>query len=217
MKLIDVPHYNQAGRSDCQAACAAMVMDYWLGRDNDGGAERIKRLLESFALGFRPESGAIPPAITGLVAKAIAKNGFTINFYSANADGGGIEGLRFLIEGWGFTEQDVVNYAEKAQTELRDASQVGLTIHENRISEIDVDTAIAAGHPVVAIVNLKALKNWRNDANHAVVVTGIDQNEIAIHDPADEKAHRVYDRKAFFAAHWREETDYDAYVITSKE
>ncbi len=49
-----------------------------------------------------PESGEIPPAITGLVALAIAKSGLTVDFYSKNADGGGISGLNFLKNGWKF-------------------------------------------------------------------------------------------------------------------
>jgi uncharacterized protein YvpB len=99
---------------------------------------------------------------------------------------------------------------------MRDAAQAGLAIYNNRISDIDVDSAIAAGNPVVMIVNLRVLKNWANDANHAVVITGIDENKVTIHDPADAQAHREYDREALFAAHWRPETDCDAYVVANR-
>ena len=212
MKLLDVPHYNQVGRSDCQAACAAMLMDYWLGRENGGNAERINRLLESFSFGFRPESGKVPPAITGLVALAMAESGLLVDFYSKNPDGGGIGGLGFLADGWDFTERDIKEYAELVTRLLADADQPGLSVHADAIGEGEIEAAVAVERPVVAIVDLRELKSWDKSANHAVVITGIDDDFVAIQDPDDTTPHKRYPRELFFKAHYRVGTDCDVYI-----
>ena len=214
MRLIDAPHYVQGSNSDCQAACAAMIVDYWAQRDSGCDATRLRQLLEEFSFGFRPESGNIPPAITGLVALTLVRSGLSVEFNSDNPDGGGVEGLYFLKAGWNFTESDVEKYAELATSLLTDADQPGLAIHRRAIREAEVESAIATGKPVVAIVDLEVLKSWPRSANHAVVITGIDDDFVAIHDPADEAPHRQYSRELFFRAHYKTETDCDSYVAS---
>ena len=214
MKLIRVPHYNQGGNSDCQAACAAMVIDYWRQQDSGCDATRLRQLLKDFSFGFRPESGEVPPAITGLVALAIARSGLSVDFNSNNPDGGGVVGLDFLKDGWNFTQDDVIKYAEKATSLLADTKASRLSIHRGQMREDVIEAAIAAERPVVVIVELKILKSRRKKANHAVVITGIDDDVVAIHDPADPTPHKEYPRELFFEAHRQAATDSDAYVVT---
>ncbi len=215
---LNVPHYCQRDQSACQAACAAMLLDYWNNRTDGGTEERLSNLLDEFSFEFRPESGKIPPAITGLVAMAIAKFGFTVDFYSTNPDGGGIEGLRFLKDPpWEFTENDVEKYAEHARRVLARAPQAGVVINEHEIGESDVEGFIALKKPIVMIVDLQVLKGWSNSANHAVVVTGIDADVVAIQDPDDPEPHKQYARNKFFAAHFRAETDCDAYIAAPRD
>jgi len=216
MKLLDVPHYSQVDSIDCQAACAAMVLDYWDDRKDGGSAERIARLLEEFSFGFRPQTGHLPPAITGLVALVVARKGFSVDFYSKNPDGGGFEGLKFLKnQTYGFADDDVTAYAKLASSITTGGASKNLTVHTSGMTEYDIEHAINAGKPVVVIVDVKILKrDYPRHDNHAVVITGSDDTFVAIRDPADREAHRTYDRATFFEAHRNTKTDCDAYVIS---
>lgn len=215
MLTIDVPHYKQKGGSDCQAASAAMVLDKWGNRHDGGSTERLGRLFEEFSFGFRPKSGCLPPAITGLVAMAIADKGFTVDFYSKNSAGGGIEGLKFLIDGeYGFDTDDVADYAKHAAEIMRNASGAGVIVLAADESTAAIETAIAANKPVVAIVDVKILKGARKKANHAVVIAGIDETSVSIQDSAHTMSNKIYSREKFFEAHWRTDTDYDMYIVS---
>jgi hypothetical protein len=217
MRTIKVPHYKQMTPSDCQAACAAMVLDYFAARSDGGTPERLAELMDEFSFGFRPESGRSPPAITGLVAITVAKKGFSVAFYSKCPDGGGPEGLAFLRNlPYEFTEGDLESYAALARSKVTDATEHGVTVHDSGMSEQDVELAISKGQPVVAIVDAKVLKNHPQNDNHAVVITGINDSQVAIHDPADSTPDKHYDRSRFFEAHRQTGTDHDAYVVSPR-
>ena len=96
MVILGVPHYRQLGQSGCQAACAAMMIDYQNREIRRADEARLTTLLKDFSFRFKPKNGEDAPAITGLVAHTLGKMGFTVSFYSRNPSGDGITGLQFL-------------------------------------------------------------------------------------------------------------------------
>ena len=44
------------------------------------------------------------------------------------------------------------------------------------------------GYPIIVLVNTGELPNWASDARHAVVVVGIDEVHVWVHDPTFAKA-----------------------------
>jgi len=213
MKILDAPHYRQAGGSDCQAACAAMMMDYWTRRGDGGSEERLKALFEEFAFSFVPTEGDCP-AITGLVALTIAGKGFTVDFYSKNPDGGGTQGLAFLRKGdWNWPDSEIERYASHAQQILVNPPNNDVTTHNRCMTSQEIEQAINAGQPVVVVVDRGVLQRIGKGPNHVYLITGIDADRIYVNDPAKESGLDEYDRESFLNAHRQDSTDHDAYVI----
>jgi ABC-type bacteriocin/lantibiotic exporter with double-glycine peptidase domain len=77
------------------------------------------------------------------------------------------------------------------------------------------DTApvyLEAGLPVIVAVRTWPFSHWRGaDTEHAVVVVGLEQNDVYINDPAVEEAPQMITQQAFLAA-WGDR-DYEYAVI----
>lgn len=218
MRLLNVPHYLQQTVEDCQAACAAMAMDYLDGVYDDAVAQRLPGLLSDFAFGFRPASGVIPPAVTGLVAASIAGKGYVVDFYTTNPDVAGTQGLQFLKSPpWSYSNADIGAYAAHAAAEFAKARGGNLTVHAQGIADAELVAAISSGSPVVMLVDDGFLKGLSNPVNHVYVVTGIDAHVVRVQNPEPgTPSHQSFDRSRFLDAHRRSGTDCDAFVLGAK-
>lgn len=116
-----VPHQMQAGPSDCLAACAAMVLDYF------GKTTSYAKLLHLLGIG---------PI--------------------------------------GAPRRNILNLSR-----LR-----GVTVAYREATLPIAAQYLQAGLPVIAFVDTGELDYWSSTTNHALVLVGIEKDEILIHDPA---------------------------------
>ena len=90
---------------------------------------------------------------------------------------------------------------ERSQTELAQAMDIfpGIGVPGSRIKRLashqldviygegelaDLQTAVAYNMPPIALVSTAELSYWDVSTPHAVVITGLDENTVWVHDPA---------------------------------
>lgn len=90
---------------------------------------------------------------------------------------------------------------ERSQTELAQTMDIfpGIGVPGSRIKRLasrqldvsygegelaDLETAVAQNIPPIALVSTTELPYWDINTPHAVVITGIDENFVWLHDPA---------------------------------
>ena len=70
-------------------------------------------------------------------------------------------------------------------------------------------THLETGLPVIVAVHTWALPYWQNiDTEHAVVIVGLDDNDVYLLDPAFAEAPQVVDHNAFLAAWGDRDNEY---------
>lgn len=75
--------------------------------------------------------------------------------------------------------------------------QIGLSVVLIELSIAEIETRLQNNYPVIAFVNTADLPYWKVTADHAVVVVGIDEENVYLNDPYFEHAPQVVSRIAF--------------------
>jgi len=91
-------------------------------------------------------------------------------------------------------------------------SRWGWNVDYGHGTRVDLARWLQQGIPVVTFVRTGFLEHWANDVGHAVVVVGMTQERVYIHDPIMKKAPLAVSLIGFEAA-WTE-MDYGYAVVT---
>lgn len=73
----------------------------------------------------------------------------------------------------------------------------------------DLEENLGQGHPCIVFVKTRELSYWNTDTAHAVVVVGIDDDNIYLNDPAFDEAPQIVPKGDFDLA-WLEADEYYA-------
>lgn len=86
---------------------------------------------------------------------------------------------------------------------------MGVTVVYQRGMLTDLHTFLLKGSPIIVPVRTIELPHWDADTDHAVVVVGMNEEEIYVNDPAFERAPIAITRGDFDLA-WLERDEYYA-------
>lgn len=126
---------------------------------------------------------------------------------------------RMVLAYWGkaASEEDVAELLRIGiwgvpASAIRRLSQWGWNVNYGRGVEVALTQWLQKGIPVIAFVRTGFLEHWATDVGHAVVIVGMAEGQVYIHDPVEKEGPLTVSRIGFEAA-WTE-MDYGYAVIT---
>ena len=81
--------------------------------------------------------------------------------------------------------------------------QLGLRIQLAELTLLDIQKYLETNNPVVAFVNTADFPYWGTDTDHAVVVIGLDNENVQLNDPFHAATTQVVSRNSFQLAQLR--------------
>ena len=127
--------------------------------------------------------------------------------------------VRMVLAYWGsaVSEEEVAELLGIAlwgvrASAIRRLSRWGWDVDYGRGTRVDLAQWLQREIPVIAFVRTGFLEYWETDVGHAIVVVGIDDEQVYLHDPVIEKSPASISAISFDAA-WTE-MDYGYAIIT---
>lgn len=90
-----------------------------------------------------------------------------------------------------------IRYYGAAFSNLRNLEALGVSVAITRDNIDGLQGHLGSGSPVIVALNTDALPYWEDDTAHAVVVIGIEHDQVLLNDPAFEQAPQVVPLDAF--------------------
>lgn len=144
----------------------------------------------------------------------------SLSHYLQSADGLCLAAcVRIVLAYWGsaVSEEDVaellgIGLWGVPASAIRRLSRWGWDVDYGRGARVDLRQWLQRGIPVIAFVRTDFLAYWDMDVGHAIVVVGMNDEQVHVHDPVMEKGPVSISAISFEAA-WTE-MDYGYAVIT---
>ena len=97
-----------------------------------------------------------------------------------------------------------IRYYGAAFSNLRNLEAVGVSVTIARYDVDDLKSHLESGLPVIVALNTWPLPYWEDDTAHAVIVIGLEENDVLLNDPALEQAPQVVPLDTFLMG-WLEQ------------
>jgi predicted double-glycine peptidase len=173
----NVPYYKQTTDSTCGSACVMMILKFF--------NPKIK-LSRKFEFEIWREASILFTGATSSfgIAKSIAKRGIKVTIHQKKRKLG-----YYRIKG-----QKKKNLIFIERLMKKEAIESGVKIKYGRF-DIDLIKKLIKDGPIIILINLKPIT--REDINHWVVLTGIDDQFVYVNDPWVSKKSKFKRKKDF--------------------